>query len=282
MTMRQNFGRIDGGSFIQQPRVQQTGLDFPGSAATASTIRFKFTDPHSTGLPIYGTSGAGVTYIWKCYPRAGQGSDYWTTFFWGNDDGTGVIATCFLWVGPGNSANTYYGPHPYPGSPLQWEISVEQQDFLNGNVVTDVWYDQAFIAFGASGVVKQHEYYWNLPATDSSNRVTRTTAASNWGDTNPPSPALTWGDAPWNPSAEMYNGVLRGIQIYNAKLTTTQVNILKACEFDSEVLATCTAQGITTPWYLCMNPTPTDITDKSGSGHNPAWVGSARPTLYKR
>jgi chitodextrinase len=29
-----------------------------------------------------------------------------------------------------------------------------------------------------------------------------------------------------------------------------------------------------------MDPTPTDISDKSGNGHNPVWVGNERPTLF--
>ena len=49
------------------------------------TMRFKFTNPHLTGLPIYGPGNAGVTYVWRAYPRRQAG--YYTAFFWGNDDG---------------------------------------------------------------------------------------------------------------------------------------------------------------------------------------------------
>jgi hypothetical protein len=41
-----------------------------------------------------------------------------------------------------------------------------------------------------------------------------------------------------------------------------------------------TAAGASSIWYLNMNPTPTDISDKSGKSHNPEWVGSLRPALY--
>ena len=64
-----------------------TGLDFPGSAAVSTTMRFKFVNPHTNGLPIYGPGGNGVTYIWRAYPR--QQAGYYTAFFWGNDDGQG-------------------------------------------------------------------------------------------------------------------------------------------------------------------------------------------------
>src|SRR3989442_12811393 len=33
-------------------------------------------------------------------------------------------------------------------------------------------------------------------------------------------------------------------------------------------------------WCLTSNPTPTNMSDKSGKGYNPAWVGSQRPSLY--
>ena len=41
-----------------------------------------------------------------------------------------------------------------------------------------------------------------------------------------------------------------------------------------------TTAGVATIWYLNVNPAPTDITDKSGQGHNPTWVGSERQGLY--
>lgn len=270
---------MDSGGFIL--RIPVTGLDFPGNTSV-STVRFRFANPQSNGLPIFGPSGAGVTYIWKAYPRSGQ-TGYWTSFFWGNDQGNGNFDD-FLWV-PGGSADTYYGPHPYPpggasGTTHEWEISVEQQDFTNGSVTYDRWHDQAFIAWGAAGVAKQHEYYWDLPNTDASHRVTRTTASTTWGDTNPPAPYLTIGDAPWNPGEEVYKGILRGFQFHAAKLTLTQANLLKTCQTNAQVLALCAAQSLSAPWYLNMNPTPTDISDYSGNGHHPSWVGATRPALW--
>ena len=89
----------------------------------------------------------------------------------------------------------------------------------------------------------------------------------------PPKPALTFGDAPWAPSSEIMNGVMRGIQIYSSLLTTTVIQ----AEIDNP--GTTTA-GATNIWYLNLNPTPTDISDQSGAGHNPEWVGSERPALW--
>jgi hypothetical protein len=33
-----------------------------------------------------------------------------------------------------------------------------------------------------------------------------------------------------------------------------------------------TTSGAANVWYLNLNPTPDDISDKSGKGHHPTWV----------
>ena len=240
-----------------------SALDFPGSAAVATTMRFRFLSP----LAIY-----PATYIWRAYPR--QQAGYYTAFFWGNDDGQGTLKT-FLWTS-NVGADSYYGAHPYPNPPPSgtahdWEISIEQDDFVNGAVVYNRWYTQALRVWSdASG--KHHEFYWDLPNTDASHRVTRT-SPTTWGNVNPPVPTLTWGDAPWNPGNEVWNGMLRGIQIYSANLSVSDIL--------SEANAPLsTAAGAANIWYFNLNPTPTDISDKSGAGHHPVWVGDLRPGLW--
>jgi len=261
---------------------QLSGLDFPsnlGSLDNDASVRFRFTG--AALIPIYGTDGAGVTYLWKYRPR--QQTGYYTCFFWGNDDGIGNAAT-FEW--DSGFPDTYYGAHPFPedftgfDTDHLWEIAVENTDTVDTEpVVKDVWYSQAFRSWGANGAVKNHEYYWNLP--DLTTALVTHATASTWGNQTPPSPALTFADAPWNPSAERANGVLRGIQIYNALLTTTQINILEALETDADVLAAVTANSIPGLWYLNMNPADaSDISDKSGAGHEPAWWNANRPTHW--
>lgn len=255
------------------------GLDFPGSSPVATTIRFKFTNPQNNGLPIYGPYGNGVTYIWKAYPRAQKSpamGGYYTTFFWGNDDGAGTLKT-FLWKNRNSVADTFYGVHPYPrhrytsSTLTDWEIAVEQQDFINGRVVYGQWYKQALVVWSdATG--KHHEFYWDLPRTDAGYMVSRISPPT-YGNIDPPSPTLTWGDAPWNPGKEVYSGILRGIQIYAAKLTIKDI-------ISESVKPLSTFTGVKSIWYLNSDPTPTDISDKSGRGHNPVWVGSERPSLF--
>ncbi|WP_280154009.1 twin-arginine translocation signal domain-containing protein [Piscinibacter sp. XHJ-5] len=239
------------------------GLDFPGSAAVRRTMRFRFLDP----LSIY-----PATYIWSAYPRRQAG--YYTALFWGNDDGKGDLRT-FLWT-PSGDADSYYGAHPYPsprphGTNHHWEISVVQDDFVNGAVEYDRWHRQALRVW-ADRSGKYHEFYWDLPFTDRKHRVSHK-APPAWGNRMPPVPTLTWGDAPWAPGKEVWNGVLRGIQVYERCLTVG--DILRESRSPRS-----TPAGAASLWYLNLDPTPDDLSDKSGRGHHPAWVGDERPQLW--
>ena len=244
------------------PTGEEAGLDFPGSAAVTSTMRFKFSAP----LPIY-----PATYIWKVYPR--QQSGYYTTFFWGNDDGQGNLST-FLWKGGG--ADSYYGFHPYPqpppsGTAHKWEVSIQQNDFLSPEfVVYDRWYTQAAVVWD-DGSNKQHIFYWDLDTSSDLN--VRHTSPGSWGNINPPSPSLTFGDAPWAPGNEVLNGILRGVQIYSTALSLADIQAEAAMPLSTIV-------GQNNIWYMNTDPTPTDISDKSGIGNHPEWVGSERPILW--
>jgi hypothetical protein len=245
------------------PAAGSTGLDFPGSAAVETTLRFRFLNP----LAPY-----PATYIWCAYPRRQAG--YYTAFFWGNDDGRGTLDT-FLWK-PGRDADTYYGAHPYPdpppgGTQHNWEVSIERQDFLGRPVVYDRWYVQALRVWG-DPLGKFHEFYWDLPNTHTPYRVVRRSSPS-WGNAAPPVPTLTWGDAPWAPGNEVWNGILRGIRVYSVKLTLMEI-------LREAVKPMSTRRGRANVWYLNMDPTPDDIADRSGRGHHPEWVGMERPRLW--
>jgi hypothetical protein len=234
----------------------QRGLDFQGSASTTGTVRFRFTNP----LAIY-----PATYIWRVKPR--QQNGYYTAFFWGNDGP-------FYWRS-GTGPDSYYGAHPYPypppdGSVHKWEIAVGGGDFQSSeSVVYNVWYTQALRVWSDSSG-KHHEFYWNLPDTS---KVIKRTEPTSYGNENPYNAALSWGDAPWNESNEVMNGVIRGIQIYSNSLSVQDIQ----AEANNPL---STGAGASSIWYLNTNPTPTDIADKSGAGHHPEWVGSGRPLLW--
>lgn len=237
-----------------------------------------------------------ATYLWRALPRRQRG--YYTAFFWGNDDGKGTLDT-FFWAsaqgsgqnpapvgkgrletsrwGPGRIADSYYGAHPYPNVPPdgeqhQWEISADREDAVNGAVNYGSWHTQAFTAW-SDWFGKHHEFLWDLPHVDACHKVAFS-VDRGYGERPPPSPTLTWGDAPWAPGKEVWSGVLRGIQIYSTRLSIEEI----VAELERPI---STAAGARHVWYLNLDPTPEDIADKSGRGNHPEWVGPERPTLWR-
>ena len=53
-----------------------------------------------------------------------------------------------------------------------------------------------------------------------------------------------------------------------------------AAEAASEQDLPVTAAGTASRWYSNINPTPSDVSDKSGAGHSPTWDNANRPGLY--
>jgi len=229
-----------------------TGLDFPSNQPVAySDIRFTFTGANL--LPMQ-----PATYIWNVMPR--QQAGFYTTFFHAPD-------------GALSGGGDYYGAHPYPnggssGNTHKWEISTWGYDYVtdvNGNS-TEVqygrWHTQALVV--ANNVLT---FYYDLPNT--SKRI-----VVNHPGLNPRSgQALTFGDAPWNLHSERLSGVLRGIRLYSTSLSINDI----LAEANAPL---STSAGAAAIWYMNMNPTPSDISDKSSRGHHPAWASSARPALW--
>jgi hypothetical protein len=220
------------------------GLDFPGSGGVNETMRFEFTSP---------LSPYPATYIWRAYPR--QQPSYYTAFFWANNGG-------------GSGEETYYGFHPYPDWKSAyrhfWEIAAAPGgDFVSStHVVYDRWYVQVAIC-RLSGSRTIHEFFWDWPD--------KTKVVRHVGErvADPPVPVLVVGDAPWNAGHEVWDGVLRSFQFYDVAMT------------EEEVAREIASPGSTRrPWYVNLNPKPSDISDKSGNRHGPTWVGSERPTLW--
>lgn len=260
-----------------QSATGQTGLNFPsnGAAPTNVPVAFQFLNPQQNGLPIWGPSNQGVTYIWRCNYR--QQSSYYTAFFWGNYGN-------YIWDGGG--ANTYYGAHPYPinppnGNTHNWEISVQWIDHQNtraGNtkqVVYQQWFTQALRVTRNLNGSKTLIFYTNLPSTANADVLEFTTVA-DFGNTNPPNPALTWGDSPWehSPGQERLSGILRGIKIFNRVLSEPDTVA------ESQNNALVTAAGQANIWWMKINPRPDDLLCDAGTGRNPVWATSARPTLW--
>ncbi len=243
------------------------GLDFPGDDSARRMLFW-----HNP-FPIY-----DATYIFKVYPRrkasSAYKSGYYTTFFWGND---GRVD----WDTGPYRLNTYYGAHPYPvpspDGPGQWEISVALDDIVTGSEVEwNRWYTQAFRAWRESASITHHEFYWDLP--DTSKVLTWTVNNPAWANKNPPVPAIVMGQTPnvgggsWGgyPGWEEFNGIIRGIQFYSG--------LLSVADIQSEIATPMsTSAGQSLIWYLNLNPRPSDVTDKKGTGtaHDPSWDGTA-------
>lgn len=241
-------------------------LRFPsnGEAPASSFIAFQFTGANL--LAIY-----PATYIWRIKPR--QHTGYKTTMFWGNN-GT------FLW--DSGSPNTYYGAHPYPqggsgGTVHNWEISVDGGDVIdddNANdttVINDVWYTQALVVRN-TGSGKEHKFYWDLAT--STTRVITWTAGAGYGNTNPPSPALTFGDAPWGTPNERM-----AASIYGIKITKTNLSLADIQSEIADPTQWVTSAGSTNKhWLKHTFATVDDLTD-ADTGISAAWAASDKATL---
>lgn len=222
------------------PGESQTGLQFPANGSAG--------DGNSTRFKFTGvTTLAPWTIIFKLFPLAQTG--YKTTYFIG-PDGTFV----------GGNAEGYVGNHPYPPG--------------GGGG----WYDQAATNAAIASNELENTFWWDL-SRNTTRRITTSSAGSGLGYATDLQPVtvLTFGDAPWQPNQETMAGIIRGIQIYSTVKSFSDIQVLAACDTNAAVLASGVAANI---YYLNMNPTPSDITDKSGAGHNPAWHNSNRPTLW--
>jgi hypothetical protein len=70
---------------------------------------------------------------------------------------------------------------------------------------------------------------------------------------------------------------MRGIRQFNAALALADIQA-EIAAIGNNAAASAAGQGAT--WYINDNPTPSDVTDKSGAGHNPVWANANRPTQW--
>lgn len=233
-----------------------TGLDFAGNQPGPLYQDYIIWNATASGTTI--PPMVPLTVIIKSYPKAAQDS-YYSHFFWAN-----------RWAEVSfDGGYDYGGAHPYkdpagilnPG-PEAWEIAANALDiFLHedespATVVHGQWHTGVY----RISATRLHRFHYNWPST---------TALVTYQDTdrsNPPDPAMFIGGNSWAPSTEVPNSILRGFQIYTSELTDQQV---------TDELAD--PGSAVTPWYLNLNPTVADISDKSGSGNNPVWVDHSNP-----
>lgn len=263
LTIPRNVSRVS-------PRVLQTaitGLDFPsnGDVAFGENAAFAF-----TGAALINRSPA--TYMHKYWPRQQPG--YYTEFFWD----TRLHAE---FVGD----RSYYGCHPYPlgggNEPLdhKWEISADGVDTQSSeDVVYEQWYTHV-VRVTVNGGIPRVEFWWDYDR-DTSRKITVNFSAGFQvgGGAN----GCVYGGSPWSNAyhEENASGILRCLKQFASALSDSDI-ATEVAALEEEGAAS--AGGISSLWYSNVNPTPDDITDKSGGGHHPDWffADGPRPTLWE-
>lgn len=261
-------------------------LNWNLSNATAnSDVRLRWT---GTALP----PRYPLTIMYKYRPRQQLG--FYATFWY-------TAATEAF-----NGKSYYNGGLPYPpgggggsggGSTHTWEVAHDGTDTQSPqNVVTGVWYPQAFVSSLDGSNNLNYTYYWAVDSgTTSTWIVTAQTPANNLNGTlgscvctataaDGGAYILELGGSPWEANFggntgqndETLSGWIRDIQIFDTTLSASDI----ATEMATESNAAVTAVGGRHLWYSNLDPIPTDVTDKSGAGHNPAWANTNRPIQF--
>lgn len=266
------------------------GLIFPANNTNNSNIELRWSGANLLPRNTH-------TAIWKVnyLQQAGYYATAWHTQ---------VIADTF-------PASVYeYGTHPFPsaagakdgngqctdgtggsGTVHYYEIAgLGASDFIctaGGSpliVTKNTWVLQARTCEVISGTTLRHTFYPDL-TNNASYSIVQDNLVANLPGT-PTSPCFQLSCSPWradHPAAgqndETINGTLRGIALFNARLTLSDIQT----EGNSDSNSPQTSAGSASVWYINKNPTPSDISDKSGAGHSPSYssnTGSSRPTLY--
>ena len=89
----------------------------------------------------------------------------------------------------------------------------------------------------------------------------------------------------WVASVRFLRTVLKLLLVCPVALVASR--LVAADEYIADIVSEAnaplsTSAGSAGVWYLNMNPTPNDISDKSGRGHHPTWAGSGRPALWSQ
>jgi hypothetical protein len=273
----------DGGTAETAP----TGLDFPSNDTAGSDIGLDWTG--SAMLPRN-----GHTVVWKYRPV--QQNGYYALMWHVRADDT--------W----GSSQYEFGTHPYPvsnnvvgtsgqatnptgssGTNHCWEIAgILGSDFLYSpdpvggalglTVIKDLWYSQARQTeiINVSGTDYVRHRFWPDIENNPSFVIEQDYPLSGLG--SPPSMKFRMGVSPWTASgsanAECPSGVVRHVLMYDAALTLSEIQAKAARVYDDSVAVDSRC------WYSNINPTPSDVSDKSGAGHSPSWANANRPSLY--
>lgn len=267
--------------------VATTGLQFLSNGVTGSDIRLNWVGANLLSRTAH-------TAIWKANytQQAGYYALIWSTdnqaswvpqtYQYGTHpfpcDGTfdaGGLAS----NGTSNAGTDHY--HEIAGLPFWDYIATAGGTALQ--LVTGSWLTQARKC-EVVGSILRHTSYPDLVGNSSYSIV----QDINLSDlSTPTTAAFVIGCSPWTSSnwagsgsgytnSETPSCTLRGIQLYSAGLSLAQIQARMDLAADASVVSNDPGSL----WYSNINPTPSDVTDKSGSGHTPAWANANRPTLW--
>lgn len=208
----------------------------------------------------------GDTYEFGCHPHPCDG-----TF----DNGSGQRL-----VGTGGDGTVHY--HEIAG--LGAGDFISTPGGLNGGahlVTKGVWRWYARQSF-VSGSNLVHRHYRNLE-NDLTDYIEKSILLSAL--TSASAPAFYFGCSDWRVGLpfdatgndETPYGNHRSFAAFNAALTASECQQ----ELASDSNSAQTAAGIASVWYINKNPTPDDVSDKSGAGHSPVYANARRPTLWE-
>lgn len=268
-------------SVVQQ--VPATGLDFPLNDEVENDIALVW-----DGANLL--SRTDHTAIGLFQHKAGNGYRAW---FWHSPN-----------TGTWDSGAYSYGTHPFPcgggyngsgystggtgGSGTEQffeiagvtgpvdKIAVPMEPALECEDAT--WYAVARTCETISGGTEiRHRFYpdvINAPGDYIEDTRTITGISGAAGST----PAFYLGASDWrqglggggNPTMtdEALGAVVRGIRLFDAALSITDIQA-EIAAIGSNTPAS--VAGAASVWYINDNPTPADVTDKSGEGHDPEW-----------
>lgn len=266
-----------------------TGLIFPGNGAAGSDIRLVWSGANLLPRTAH-------TAIWLM--NYSQQNAYYATFWHSHNDGAF------------HGSMYEYGTHPYPSSGNRNPVS----GLDAGNATSGAAHRHEIAGLGAGdwistpdpsgignpslslvtgqfllqmrkceiigGTTLRHTFYPDMIGNPTFSIVVDQPLANLNTPTNP---AAYWGCSDWRsgqPSSgrndETTFGILRGLKMFSTGLTFAD----GLTEGQNTGNSPVTAAGIASVWYMNVNPTPTDVSDKSGAGHNPVFANANRPTLY--
>jgi hypothetical protein len=273
---------------------QSTALEFPSNDEAGSDIRIIWDD--TVLLPRH-----SHTAIWKAKYTQQVGYYAWA---WHS-------ANTGSWV-----PNYGYGTHPYPtdnessptynssdgqytgllysgggidGDIHHHELADGRDIIACGSSITEcggaitplsvsdgTWLTQARVAY-EDGSDTVHIYWPDLVGNPSKKLVAIKTTSTITGSAGS-TPAFYFGASDWTASGgandETPSGQFRFFKLFDTDLSLSDIQTEAAYEGNTAQ----TAAGLANTWYMNINPTVSDVTDKSGEGNDPSWANANRPS----